>query len=354
MPFQIVHNDITKMETEAIVNSTNSRLKMGGGVCGAIFRAAGEKQLQEECDRAGLCPVGQSVLTRGYNLPAAYVIHTVGPVWQGGDAKEAYYLDRAYTSALELAKNHGVSSISIPLIASGTFGYPKEESLSIAVSAISRFLLKEEMDVYLVVYDRKSVSLSETLFSSISHYIYEHYQVSDMDSFLQDSRRSQEQFSQVCEDMQEYFVMPCLDPVEKESCKPVLTSVSGAPRKLEDLFDQMGETFSEMLMRLIDERGKKDVEVYKKANIDRKLFSKIRSNREYTPKKTTVLALAVSLELSLDETRDLLSKAGYALSSSQKGDVIVQYFIEKQEYNLYLINETLFCFEQPLLGSMQK
>jgi O-acetyl-ADP-ribose deacetylase len=325
MPFQIVHNDITKMNTDAIVNAANSALKMGGGVCGAIFLAAGQKELQSECSCIGSCQVGHAVITNGYALAAKYVIHAVGPVWKGGNNGEAKYLADSYRSSLELAKEKKLNSISFPLISSGIYGYPKEEALQIAITVISKFLLNNDMDVYLVVFDRKAVSLSEKLFSDITSYIDTYYEDTENAERYERLQNAQSDFIQIYEEYPK--------------------------RSLEDILNHMDETFSEMLLRLIDEKGKSDVEIYKRANMDRKLFSKIRSNKDYNPKKTTVLALAIALELSLDETKDLLSKAGYSLSSSHKFDVIVQYFIETENYDIFTINEALFYFEQALLGA---
>ena len=226
---------------------------------------------------------------------------------------------------MELAKEKKLNSISFPLISSGIYGYPKEEALQIAITVISKFLLNNDMDVYLVVFDRKAVSLSEKLFSDITSYIDTYYEDTENAERYGRLQNAQSDFIQIYE----------------ESSK----------RSLEDILNHMDETFSEMLLRLIDEKGRSDVEIYKRANMDRKLFSKIRSNKDYNPKKTTVLALAIALELSLDETKDLLSKAGYSLSSSHKFDVIVQYFIETENYDIFTINEALFYFEQVLLGA---
>ena len=154
MPFEIIRNDITKMTVDIIVNAANTGLKMGGGVCGAIFAAAGADKLQAECDQIGGCAVGEAVITDGYQLPAKSIIHTVGPVWQGGSADEARLLHRAYTRSLELALKHHCKSIAFPLISSGIYGYPKDQALKIAVAAISEFLLEHELQVYLVVFDK--------------------------------------------------------------------------------------------------------------------------------------------------------------------------------------------------------
>ncbi|HQA50581.1 MAG: macro domain-containing protein [Syntrophomonadaceae bacterium] len=329
MPLQLVRNDITKMKVDAIVNAANTALKRGGGVCGAIFSAAGAKELQAECDRIGGCKVGEAVISKGYNLPAKYIIHTVGPVWQGGHANEAQLLHNCYINSLNLALKHKCESIAFPLISSGIFGYPKDQALHVAISAISEFLLNNEANVYLVLFDKNAVTLSEKLFTAITEYIDDHYV---------DERLLKERHRGI-----EYVAGRAVIRQDE-----VLYSPS---RSLEDVLGQLDETFSEMLLRLIDEKGLTDVETYKRANIDRKLFSKIRSNKDYHPSKATALALAIALKLNLDETLDLLSKAGYTLSPSSKFDVIIQYFIEEGNYNIFEINEALFYFEQATLGS---
>jgi O-acetyl-ADP-ribose deacetylase (regulator of RNase III) len=350
MPFQIVHNDITKMNTDAIVNAANTKLLQGGGVCGAIFQAAGAAELKKECDAIGSCAVGHAVITKGYRLPSRYIIHSVGPIWQGGQQGEAELLAMAYRHSLELAKQYQLESIAFPLISSGIYGYPKEAALQIAISVVSEFLMYHEMDIYLVVFDRKSITLSEKLFSEIDHYIDSYYE--DSDQFRTRNRNSLsesifvpgdlpgESLSEVSEQLPEEEIQ-----LSYHNCMSV-----SSPRSLEDVVNQMEETFSEMVLRLITEKGKSDVEVYKKANIDRKLFSKIRSNKEYHPKKCTAFAISISLELSLDETKDLLMKAGYTFSMCSKFDIIIRYFIENQNYNMFLINEALFAYDQPLLG----
>ncbi|NCB93633.1 MAG: macro domain-containing protein [Clostridia bacterium] len=344
MPLQIVHNDITKMNTEAIVNAANSKLLMGDGVCGAIFKAAGEEKMRHACEKKSPCYVGCAVITKGFGLPAKYVIHTVGPVWQDGRHQEAEYLHMAYISALEQAKKKRLKSIAIPVISAGSYGYPKEKALHIAVSAIKQFLMKNEMQIFLVVYDKKTVRLSEKLFDNISHYIDLNYEKSGNADFQKYRRRESAEFIQL-------YPKASSEP-RIEDASPLMNEGSiKKERKLEELLRHMDETFSDMLFRMIDEKGRSDVEVYKRANIDRKLFSKIRSTPDYHPKKTTVLALSISLELSLDETIDILKTAGYALSMSSKFDVIIRYFIERREYDIMTINETLFCFDQPLLGS---
>ena len=344
MPMIIVRNDITKMKIDVIVNAANTVLKMGGGVCGAIFSAAGHEKLQEECDSLGRCNVGQAVITSGYNLPARHIIHTVGPIWDGGNSGEANLLHNCYINSLKLASKYKCKSIAFPLISSGIYGYPKDKALQIAISSIGEFLINHEITVYLVVYDKKAFVLSEKLFSEIEKYIDDNYVE---EHILSESLRNIETYEYHefkeprFEDIQE-------DYIECDVCIP-MPEVKGK-RCLEDIINQLDESFSQMLLRLIDEKGMTDVETYKKANIDRKLFSKIRSAKGYNPSKVTSIAFAIAIRLSLDETRDLLNKAGFTLSHSNKFDVIIEYFIEEGNYNIYEINEALFAFEQVLLG----
>ena len=334
MSFHIVHNDITRMETDAIVNAANSHLLQGGGVCGAIFAAAGARKLQEECNRKAPCPTGQAVLTGGYALKARYIIHAAGPIWRGGGQQEARLLADTYRNSLLLAKDSGCESISFPLISSGIYGYPREEALKVAVDTIREFLNGNDMEVYLVVFDRQAVALGEKLDTELRHYI---------NTYFEENSRSQRFVQEIRE---RDIPLPT-----RAFSHPAPQASASTPGNLEDMLDNMGETFTEMLLRIIDEKGFTDVEVYKRANMDRKLFSKIRKQKNYHPGKQTVLALAVALRLSLPEASELLSQAGYAFSNSQKSDVIIRYFLEKGDYDIFTINEALFCYEQQLLGA---
>ncbi len=330
MPFEIIRNDITKVEVDAIVNAANTKLKMGDGVCGAIFAAAGAEALQRECDAIGGCAVGGAVITNGHHLPAKYIIHAVGPIWQGGGENEDALLRRAYKNALNLAKEYGLDSIAFPLISAGIYGYPKDLALKAATRTIGEFLAENDMAVTLVVYDKNAFEISEKLYRSVTKYIEDNFDERD---YPETTRCKMADFV-VYEDS---YLAP----------SPVMAKEK-AVRNLSDIVPD--ESFSTMLLRLIDEKGKTDTEVYKKANVDRKLFSKIRINQDYQPKKTTVFAFAMALELSLDETKDLLGKAGFALSHSYVLDIIIEFFIAQGVYNIFEINETLFAFEQPLLG----
>lgn len=334
MPLKIIRNDITRMPVDAIVNAANTALRMGGGVCGAIFSAAGADELQAECNRIGGCNVGEAVITGGYRLPAKFIIHTVGPIWRDGTYGEAELLHNAYTNSLKLALENKCESIAFPLISSGIYGYPKDQALQIAIAAIGEFLLSHDLLVYLVVYDKKSYVLSERLFSAIERYIDDNY----VEEHGRGERRLKSFEAQQIETLQDVSMPVIREPIKEK-------------RSLEDVIGELDESFSEMLLRLIDERGMTDVETYKKANIDRKLFSKIRSQKDYHPSKATAIAFAIALELNLDETLDLLGKAGYTLSHSHKFDLIIEYFITEGNYNIFEINEALFAFDQVLLGA---
>ena len=336
MPLEIIRNDITKIYADAIVNAANSSLLGGGGVDGAIHRAAGP-ELLAECRALGGCKVGQAKITKGYKLPAKYVIHTVGPVWHGGNNNEEQLLTDCYINSLAIAKDHNLVSIAFPLISSGAFGYPKDKALQVAISVIGEFLLSNDMTVYLVVFDKKSFALSEKLFSSITQYIDDKY----IEESPFDSRNRLDEGRL----LSEY----CLEEPMLSSESPV--AVAKRKRSLDDVVKQMDETFSQMLLRLIDEKEMTDAQAYKRANIDRKLFSKIRNDIHYKPSKPTAIAFAIALKLNIDEVRDLLLKAGFALSHCSKFDIIIQYFIEEGNYNIFEINEALFAFDQNLLGN---
>lgn len=333
MPFSLVRNDIVNMRVDAIVNAANSSLAPGGGVCGAIFAAAGRTVLDKACRAIGHCDVGSAVITPGFDLPARYVIHAVGPIWQGGTRGEAALLQSCYTRALHLARENGCESIAFPLISSGIFGYPKPQALRVAINAIEEFLLKYEMQVYLVIFDRAALLISERLYENIQRYIDDRYV--ELRAFPRQAAEALPHARQRAEQADLPLAAPCATP---------------GKRSLDDLLGHLDESFSRMLLRLIDEKGMTDVEVYKRANLDRKLFSKIRKEG-YNPSKQTALALAIALRLNLDETKDLLGRAGYALSHSNKFDIIIEYFIEEGVYDIFEINEALFAFEQRLLGA---
>lgn len=346
MPLQIVRNDITKMNVDAIVNAANRSLLGGGGVDGCIHRAAGPKLLAE-CITLGGCETGSAKLTKGYRLPCKYVIHTVGPRWRDGSHGEREKLISCYRTSLALAEKAGCESVAFPLISSGIYGYPKSQALRIAVDTISEFLLEHDMTVYLVIFDKKSYQISGMLFTEIKEYIDDHYADTHSDN-RSERLRQMNLFPKAASTSASAY-----DTCREDSPQPFVLPPMAAPKasSLDDAMKQLDESFSEMLLRKIDESGMTDSQVYKKANIDRKLFSKIRSNKHYKPSKPTVIAFAIALEFSLDETKEMLMKAGFALSRSSKFDIIIEFFIERGNYNIFEINEALFAFDQNLLGS---
>ncbi len=374
MPFQIVRNDITRMRVDAIVNPTDRTLSGGGGLDGSIHRAAGPG-LDKACRKLGGCELGEARLTRGYNLPCRYVIHTVGPVWRGGDAGEEAALRRCYKNSLALAADKRCASVALPLISSGTFGFPKDKALRISSEEIASFLDSHEITVYLVVFGQESVALGHELFEDIREYIDDHYSDAAEAMYRRGNRRREDTTGMPvgsassssfyepkelrAETSVDYYVaspMPAQSmpqaPLPNAKKKAIsLFPPLDATRVLKRRLDQMDESFQQSLLRLIDESGLSDVQCYKRANVDRKLFSKIRGDIHYRPRKTTALAFAIALELDIEETEELLRKAGYALSNSSKFDVIVRYFIECGRYDIFEINEALFYYDQALLGA---
>ncbi|WP_312644842.1 macro domain-containing protein [Hydrogenoanaerobacterium sp.] len=342
MPFTIVRQDITKLKVDAIVNAANTELQMGGGVCGAIFKAAGTTQLQSACDKLAPIKTGDAVITPGFDLSAKFVIHAAGPVYRHwNEAKNEKDLRAAYTNSLKRAVENNCESIAFPLISSGIYGYPKDKALKVATSAIQDFLSGHDIDVALVVFDKSAFTISRELLGAVDSYIDEHHVDTHQIQRRQLLDVEREYLEEADEGVSKYN-----EPFFEEMLAPSV----GAPTPLDDLVGNLDEPFSKTLLRLIDAKGKTDVEVYKRANLDRKLFSKIRSNKGYMPSKGTVIALAVALELSLDETDDLLKRAGYALSHAVKFDVIVEYFITNGRHDVFEINEVLFEYDQPLLG----
>lgn len=285
------------------------------------------------------------------------MIHTVGPVWDGGNHGEEQILSSCYRKSLALAKEHGCESIAFPLISTGNYGFPKPLALQIAVREISSFLLENEMQIYLVVFEREAFALSEKLFKSVSSYIDENYIRSKIlgeygtesvyTSWLKTRRRSERLKGR-------NQIFGEIDKSKTSKANFDMSVGAPAPTEVDDwgtLLNNLDAGFSETLLKLIDRTGKKDSEIYKKANVDRKLFSKIRNNPEYKPSKTTALAFAFALELDIDETKDFIGRAGFALSYSSKFDVIVEYFLVNGNYNVFELNEVLFAFDQPLIGA---
>ncbi len=353
MPLLLSRRDITRMDTDAIVNAANESLLGGGGVDGAIHRAAGP-ELVEECRRLGGCRPGEAKGTGAYRLPSRYIIHTVGPRWRGGSHGEEATLRACYRNSLALARELGCESIAFPLISGGIFGYPREEAIAVAKEEILRFLREEEMTVYLILFGRdpgereRFPQLARRLAALETPRTEEDTVFAGM--AFTGSAAPPPPAAQAARVPREAPKRERSLLRKKNAALPRAESAA-APESLEEALKVLDESFSQMLLRKITEKGMTDAACYKKANIDRKLFSKIRSDPLYRPSKPTALAFAAALELPLPEAKELLMKAGFALSRSSKFDVIVEYFLARGEYDIFRINEALFAFDQPLLGS---
>jgi O-acetyl-ADP-ribose deacetylase (regulator of RNase III) len=327
MPFEIIRQDITKMKVDAIVNSTSIEPIVGGSTDRKIHQAAGPK-LIEERKKYGFLKISEAILTEGYLLPAKHVIHTVGPIYRGGNQGEAEQLKQAYLNCLKLAQKHALSSIAFTLISSGTLGYPKDQALDVAIDAIKTFLANQEMMIYLVVFDDTSFKLSKERVKHVESYLSEHY------AFGERYRNA---------GFEDRHVMYNAFEVDR--------LVIGSKRNISDVIEELDETFTQKLFRFIKDKNLNETDVYKNANMSRQHFSKIRSDDHYQPKKETVMGLAIAMRLSLDETKDLLASAGYAISPSMKFDIICQYHIENEIYDLYQVNLMLYHYEQKLIGA---
>lgn len=336
MPFEIVRNDLSNIQVDAIVIASDPRSRSIGKAGKAARQKAKIRSLFARKE-IGVIAVGDAALAPAFDLNAEYVIHTFPPLWQGGSGKESTLLESCYIKSLQLAEEHGCQSIAFPLLAAENPGFPRDLALQTAISAFSKFLTRSEMRIFLAVSDRNAFVLSEKLFQSVKSYIDDTYIHAKA---LEDYTLASSALLEEC------FGADRLAVADNAA----VYKAAPAPRRLEDLMKELDETFSEGLLRLIDQKGLRDPDVYKKANIDRKLFSKIKNNKDYKPGKATCVAFAIALELSLDETRDLLGKAGYALTHSSKFDIIIEYFILEGNYNIFEINEVLFAFDQPLIG----
>lgn len=387
MPFQIVRNDITKMHVDAIVNTANPMPGYGPGIDRAVYEAAGKDKLLAKRREIGAMDRGTSVITNGYHLPAKFIIHTVGTAWQGGKKGEEDIIRKCYRSIFQVAAANEITSLAIPLLSSGSYGFPKEIALRIALSEIETFMTNSDMDVYLVVFDEESLSLSSELYGDIEQYISDHYVEEKNREEYSDSYGRTERVQRRAEFVPDGVVSATSsvlgllradrDKKKKESVKKRKEAVKkskfieieledadfltsdrsfstlrlDADRSLEEIVKNLDQTFMELVFSFADEKGLTDVEVQKKANLDRKAFSKLKCGTTKNPSKSTALALAVALELDLDDTKDLLSRAGLALSPCSRQDVIVRYFIEKEVYDIYEINVALFEYGEQLLGT---
>ncbi len=375
MPFQIVRNDITRVAADVIVNTANPYPRIGRGTDSAIYQAAGIEQLMKARKEIGIIPRGQAVATPAFNLHAKYIIHTVGPSWRDGQQGEEDTLRDCYRNSLALASNLGARSIAFPLISSGSYGFPKEKALQIALDEISAFLMIHEIQVFLVVFDRHAVRLSRQLVGAIDEYIDEHLVKTIWNSEYaghhgrgrwspdHERRREREDLTEVPLHSEPAELsapsygnifgsfQAISQPESIEEQEYADSTFSAANKTLDEMLGDSGETFQQRLLHLIDKSGMDDVTVYKKANLDRKLFSKIRCKPDYKPKKQTAIAFAIALELDMDAMQDLLSRAEIALSPSSKFDLIITYFVTNRIYDIFQINAALFQYGQPTLGT---
>ena len=340
LPFKIIRNDITKVKADAIVNTANPEPVYASGTDAAIYMAAGADDLLAERRKIGRIAPGEVAVTDAFQLPAKYIIHTVGPAWVDGSHGEYDVLRSCYRKSLLIADQLGCESIAFPLIATGVYGFPKDQALEIALEVIREHLKDSDLNVVLVVFGRSSYQIAAGLTEQIEEYIDENYV----------SERAEEEYGGPIGTLSgERYRRRLLAESMTLDAEPEY-----APQQkkasLEDVLNNLGESFQARLLRMIDERGMTDPEVYKRANVDRKLFSKIRCNENYIPKKKTIVALAIALRLNLDDTRDLLASAGLMLTNNSKSDVIVSFCIENGIYDIYEVNALLFQFQQPILG----
>lgn len=352
MPLTIIRNDITLVRADAIVNPANPQPIYADGTDRAVYMAAGAEKLLAARRKIGPIAPGQAAATRGFRLPARYIIHAVGPVWAGGGEGELEILRACYDNALAKAAELRCRSIAFPLLASGVNGFPRENAMQIALSAINRFLMTHEMDVTLVVFSREAFELSGKVFSDVQSLIDDLQVREAMRAEYTGGRNIQQAFRCAPSVVRNPKAAPRMEAKESFAMPaPCAYRAEDDGTALDELLRHKPETFQQRLLHLIDQSGMSDVEVYKRANIDRKHFSKIRSDKDYRPSKKTAVAFAVALRLDMAQTEDLLARAGWALSDAQAFDVIVKYFIRERQYDLSEINFMLCKYEQEQLGA---
>ncbi|MBR5534467.1 MAG: macro domain-containing protein [Ruminiclostridium sp.] len=340
MPFEIVRNDITNMQVDAIVNAASRHPRINAGVNSAIHKKAGPSLLKARKE-IGYIEPGTAAITSAFDLNAEYVIHAATPIWADGQQDEMALLRQSYDICLDLAVKYNCDSIAFPLLASGNHGFPKSKALQVAIAAFSEFLMAHEMQIYLVVFNKDSVQLSEKLVHNVASYIDENYIAAyELETYggpFAQSRRARQPSGQV---LKECLPAPCAS-----------APVPSVSRSLDEILREKEAGFTETLLSLIKKSGKKNSHIYKKANLSKQHFSKIINDPDYRPTKATALALAIALELDLDATRDLIGRAGYALTNSSTFDLIIRYFIEHKQFNVIEINIALYEFDQSLLGA---
>ena len=365
MPFNMVRNDIARVHADALVNAANTHLAEGGGVCGALFAAAGRDQMHAACEAIGFCSTGEAVVTPAFGLHARWCIHAVGPIWRDGTHGEEAALRSCYRAMFARVAELGAHSTQRSTVSAGIYGYPVDQALAVAREETRAFLDDhEDVSVTLVVYDASAVRLGKALGEELRAYIDDAYAEQGLSGRRRGMELDREQRWEDALFERDARPMPAgamadavaapaaaAAPRTDAAQREVIDRLSVPTGDLEDALDNLDAGFSETLLALIDQRGLTDAEVYHRANLSRQLFSKIRNNPAYRPTKPTAVALAMALELDLGATQDLLARAGLTLSRTSKFDVIVRFFIERRIFDTYRLNEALFTYDQPLVGS---
>lgn len=341
MPFKIIRDDITKVKADAIVNPVNPEVCIGGGVESAIYEAAGKEKLLEERKELGRLQPGKVGVTEAFNLDAKYIVHVSGLYWKGGNSFEARCLEECYEKALKAALDKGCKSIAFPLLATGTYGFPKDIGLDVAVSAFTEFLEEYEMEITLVVFGNDAVNVSGKLVDEVKSFIDDKYVKEALETEYKEDRKIF-CYSLSSERLHLLLKEETYDVLDNACTKDTFSAKQ--PGSLEAALKNIyKESFEKHLQQLINKKGLRNSEVYAAANISKQYFSKLLKG-QVKPSKDKMLALAVGLRLNMDETADFLRIGGYALSPISQTDTVVEYFIRKQEYNVLKINIVLFDY----------
>lgn len=341
MPFKIIRDDITKVKADAIVNPANPEPVIGGGVESAIYEAAGREKLLEARKELGRLQPGKVGVTEAFNLDAKYIVHVSGLYWKGGNSFEARCLKECYEKALKAALDKGCKSIAFPLLGTGTYGFPKDIGLDVAVSTFTEFLEEYEMDITLVVFGNDAVNVSGKLVDEVRSFVDDKYVKEALEAEYKKDRNI-ERYALPNERFHLLLKEETYD-VPDNACTKETFSAEPSGSLEAALKNIYKESFEKHLQQLINKKGLRNSEVYAAANISKQYFSKLLKG-QVKPSKDKMLALAVGLRLNMDETADFLRIAGYALSPISQTDTVVEYFIRKQEYNVLKINIVLFDY----------
>ena len=341
MPFKIIRDDITKVKADAIVNPVNPEVCIGGGVESAIYEAAGKEKLLEARKELGRLNPGKVGVTEAFNLDAKYIVHVSGLYWKGGNSFEARCLEECYEKALKAALDKGCKSIAFPLLATGTYGFPKDIGLDVAVSAFTEFLEEYEMEITLVVFGNDAVNVSGKLVDEVRSFVDDKYVKEALETEYKEDRKIF-CYSLSSERLHLLSKVETYEVLDNACAKETFSAEQSGSLEtaLKNIYK---ESFEKHLQQLINKKGLRNSEVYAAANISKQYFSKLLKG-QVKPSKDKMLALAVGLRLNMDEVVDFLRIAGYALSPISQTDTVVEYFIRKQEYNVLKINIVLFDY----------